>query len=83
MLPNAPAKDPAAAPPAAETVASWGPRRPVGAGPVHCAKAPEEFVETAIAKAIPAKIRPLRAFNLTFMKQPQKIAISGKFQLRL
>jgi hypothetical protein len=35
---------------------------------VHWAKAPE-LAETATAKAKPAKIRPLRAFNATFMKQ--------------
>src|ERR1700730_16371601 len=36
-----------------------------------CANAAVEAEEAAIAKAMTAKTRPLRAFKVTFMKQPQ------------
>src|SRR5277367_5472425 len=80
MFPSAPANDPDAAPPAAAAVASPGPKKTapgpvaevvhvvVGAG--DCANAPE-LAETAITKAKPAKIRPLRAFNLTVITAPK------------
>src|ERR1700676_4374411 len=74
MFPRAPAKAPAAAPPAAAAVVNWAPKNGEPGPEVvvvqFCAKAAEP-VEIATAKAKPATIRPLRAFNLMFMKKPQ------------
>ena len=76
MFPKAPANAPAAAPPAAAAAPNWAPKNgapgPEAVVVQFCAKAPEP-VEIAIAKANPARIRPLRAFSLTLMERPPKI----------
>src|SRR5436190_20978283 len=71
MLPKAPAKEPAAAPPAAAAACNWPPNRgapgPEAVVVQFCANAPEP-VESATTKTNPARTRPSRAFNLRFMK---------------
>jgi hypothetical protein len=72
-LPSAPANDPEAAPPAAAAAANWPPKNgapgPLAVVVQFCAKAPE-LVETAVARAMPAKIRPLPTVNRIFMNKP-------------
>src|SRR5712672_1623310 len=81
MFPKAPAKEPAAAPPAAAAACSWPPKKgapgPVAVVVQFCANAPEP-VESAIAKANPARTRPWRPFDRRFMETAPEFQFSKK-----
>jgi len=85
MLPRVPAKEPAAAPPAAAAACSWPPKSgapgPVAVVAQFCANAPEP-VESAIAKANPARTRPWRPFDRRFMETAPEFQFSKKSNFR-
>src|SRR5438874_102508 len=85
MFPKAPAKEPAAAPPAAAAACNWPPKRgapgPEAVVVQFCANAPEP-VEIATAKANPARTRPSRAFNLRFMERAPEFQFQQKIKLQ-
>jgi hypothetical protein len=85
MFPRAPAKEPAADPPAAAAACSWAPKRgapgPVAVVVQFCANAPE-LVEITTAKANPARTPPSRAFNLRFMETAPEFQFSKKSNFR-